>query len=133
MHKVALLLSMWYISRSLNSLQLKNIVIRYDIGNLWTSKSDRLPTFPWNDCRTEPIIEKRLLIICQIFMFPSIRNFENSLIIPSKNVSLAFQCDFYHPNIHFFHIQQTFMYRTESFKERQKTYSILHTSILQLS
>ena len=46
----------------------------------------------------DPIIKKRFFISCQIFMFHSIRNFENSLIISSKNVSLIFQFDVYYSN-----------------------------------
>ena len=74
---------------------MKNIVILYDIGNLWTAKSDHFLAFPWNDCRTNPIIKKRFFIVCKILMLHFIGNFENSLIISSKNVSLIFQFDFY--------------------------------------
>ena len=101
---------------------MKNIVIRYDIGNMWTSKSHYFLTFPWNDCRTDPITKKRFFIICQIFMFHSIRDFENSLIISSKNVSLIFQFDLCRPNklISFIFNRSLCIERNHSKKDRKR-------------
>ena len=78
----------------------------------------------------DPIIKKRSFVICKIFMLHFIRNFENSLIISSKNVSLIFQFDLCRPNklISFIFNRSLCIERNHSRKDR--AYSILHASIL---